>query len=106
MSIRFNNIDSISGSSSQVELFIPNYAIGNYLWNGTNSTIVGSFLLNGINYSISQLLPSAGLTNISKASNIGGFIEGGFNGQVILTSPGNPPITGLLTTGFNIYRNN
>ena len=105
MNIKFYKYDVSTGTSSSIKLFIPNYANGNYPWNGGNSTLLGLFVINGITYNVNEVSPSSGSTNIINAAAVGGFIEGGFSGQVVLTAVGSPPITGNLSTTFNIYRN-
>ena len=105
MNIKFYNYDVSTGSSSSIKLFIPNYANGSYSWNGGNSTLLGLFVINGITYNVNEVSPSSGSTNIINAAPVGGFIEGGFSGQVVLTAAGSPPLTGNLSTSFNIYRN-
>lgn len=103
--IVFTNYDSITGNTTNINLNIPTYANGTYVWNMTNSNITGTMISNGQTYSIAADPNGTGSTTISNACAIGGNINGSFSGDVILTNNG-IPISGTLSSNFSIHRDN
>jgi len=103
--IHIEYTDSSNGVSSDFSIVNPQYAIGNYNWNGTTCTIQGEVIYNGTTYTI---YPSTqlGSTSITAAPGIGANVIGTFSGPVTLSGTGVPSIPGTLSGSFNVFRNN
>jgi hypothetical protein len=104
--IHISYTDVTSNTNSDFHIITPLYQINTFPWDSISSKIQGSVVYNGIEYTITPTYISPGYTTLSQASAIGANIVGTFSGPVTLTGNGLPPLTGILSSSFNIYRDN